>query len=63
MPQYTVFPEDGSISDQTKSKIAEEITRIHAEVMKVPKSFMRLVFVSMRAGAVIRLAKRLPLLP
>lgn len=50
MPQYTVFPEDGSISDQTKSKIAEEITRIHAEVMKVPKSFMRLVFVSYASG-------------
>ncbi len=50
MPQYTVFAEDGSISDQTKTKIAEEITRIHAEVMKVPKSFVRVVFLSYPSG-------------
>jgi hypothetical protein len=34
MPLYTIFAKDGSISDKTKAKIAEEITRIHAEVMK-----------------------------
>jgi phenylpyruvate tautomerase PptA (4-oxalocrotonate tautomerase family) len=50
MPQYTVFAEDGSISDQTKTKIAEEITCIHAEVMKVPKSFVRVVFLSYASG-------------
>ncbi len=26
MPQYTIFTEDGSISDKTKAKIAGEIT-------------------------------------
>jgi phenylpyruvate tautomerase PptA (4-oxalocrotonate tautomerase family) len=41
MPLYTVIAEDGSISDSTKAKLAGEITRIHTEVMKVPKSFVR----------------------
>jgi phenylpyruvate tautomerase PptA (4-oxalocrotonate tautomerase family) len=50
MPQYTIFAEDGSISDKTKAKIAGEITRIHAEVMKVPKGFVRVVFLSYASG-------------
>ena len=50
MPLYTVIAEDGSISDKTKAKIAEEITRIHAEVMKVPKNFVRVVFLSYERG-------------
>jgi phenylpyruvate tautomerase PptA (4-oxalocrotonate tautomerase family) len=50
MPQYTIFTEDGSISDKTKAKIAQEITRIHAEVMKVPKNFVRVVFLSYVRG-------------
>jgi phenylpyruvate tautomerase PptA (4-oxalocrotonate tautomerase family) len=50
MPQYTIFTEDGSISDKTKAKIAGEITRIHAEVMKVPKNFVRVVFLSYARG-------------
>jgi phenylpyruvate tautomerase PptA (4-oxalocrotonate tautomerase family) len=50
MPQYTIFTEDGSISDKTKAKIAEEITRIHADVMKVPKNFVRVMFLSYARG-------------
>ena len=50
MPLYTVIAEDGSISDKTRAKIADEITRIHAEVMKVPKSFVRVVFLSYASG-------------
>ncbi len=50
MPLYTIFAEDGSISDKTKAKIAEKITRVHAEVMKVPKSFVRVVFLSYGIG-------------
>src|SRR5271154_2452392 len=46
MPLYTAMTEDGSVSDQTKVRIAEEITRIHTAVMKVPKSFVRVVFLS-----------------
>ena len=35
MPLYTIFAEDGSLPNKTKAKIAQEITRMHAEVMKV----------------------------
>jgi phenylpyruvate tautomerase PptA (4-oxalocrotonate tautomerase family) len=50
MPLYTIFAEDGNISAKTKTKIADEITRIHAEVMKVPKNFVRVVFLSYASG-------------
>jgi phenylpyruvate tautomerase PptA (4-oxalocrotonate tautomerase family) len=50
MPLYTVIAEDDSISDKTRAKIAEEITRIHAEVMKVPKGFVRVVFLFYASG-------------
>lgn len=51
MPLYTAITEDGSISDETKAKIANEITRIHTSVMKVPKNFVRVVFLSYPKGA------------
>jgi phenylpyruvate tautomerase PptA (4-oxalocrotonate tautomerase family) len=44
MPLYTAITEQDFISDQKKRRIAEEITRIHATVMKVPKNFVRVVF-------------------
>jgi phenylpyruvate tautomerase PptA (4-oxalocrotonate tautomerase family) len=50
MPLYTVIAEDGSISDTTRAKIAGEITRIHVEVMKVPKGFVRVVFLPYARG-------------
>jgi phenylpyruvate tautomerase PptA (4-oxalocrotonate tautomerase family) len=50
MPQYTIFTEEGSVPGETKTKIAEEITRIHAEIMKVPKSFVRVMFLSYEGG-------------
>lgn len=46
MPQYTTITQQDFISDETKAKIAQEITRIHAAVMKVPKSFVRVMFLS-----------------
>ena len=46
MPLYTAISQDGSVSDGTKARIAEEITRIHAAVMKVPRTFVRVVFLS-----------------
>jgi phenylpyruvate tautomerase PptA (4-oxalocrotonate tautomerase family) len=50
MPLYTVMTQDGSVADGTKVKIAEEITRIHAAVMKVPRNFVRVVFLSYPKG-------------
>jgi len=46
MPLYTAITEQGFISGETKTKLAEEITRIHSAVMKVPKNFVRVVFLS-----------------
>src|SRR6201991_4005726 len=46
MPLYTAITQEGSVSDETKAKIAEEITRIHTTLMKVPRSFVRVVFLS-----------------
>jgi phenylpyruvate tautomerase PptA (4-oxalocrotonate tautomerase family) len=46
MPLYTAITEKGFVSDATKTRIAAEITRIHAAVMKVPKNFVRVVFLS-----------------
>jgi phenylpyruvate tautomerase PptA (4-oxalocrotonate tautomerase family) len=51
MPLYTVITQDGSVADGTKAKIAEEITRIHAAVMKVPRNFIRVVFLSYQKGS------------
>jgi len=51
MPQYTVISEEGSVSDETKTKIAEELTRIHTTVMNVPRSFVRVVFLSYAKGS------------
>ncbi|HEY3856479.1 MAG TPA: tautomerase family protein [Verrucomicrobiae bacterium] len=44
MPLYTAITQEGSVSDEIKAKIAGEITRIHADVMKVPRTFVRVVF-------------------
>jgi phenylpyruvate tautomerase PptA (4-oxalocrotonate tautomerase family) len=51
MPLYTTITEQGFASDETKTKIAEEITRIHSAVMKVPKNFVRVVFLSYPQGS------------
>jgi phenylpyruvate tautomerase PptA (4-oxalocrotonate tautomerase family) len=51
MPLYTVTTQEGFLSNDAKSKIAEEITRIHAAAMKVPKSFAHVVFLSYPAGS------------
>jgi phenylpyruvate tautomerase PptA (4-oxalocrotonate tautomerase family) len=51
MPLYTAITEEGSVSVETMAKIAEEITRIHTTVMKVPKNFVRVVFLSYPQGS------------
>ena len=51
MPLYTVITQDGVLEQGTKQKIAEEITRIHASVMKVPRNFVRVVFLSYQQGS------------
>ena len=51
MPLYTAIAQEGTVSAETKAKIAEEITRIHTAVMKVPKNFVRVVFLSYPQGS------------
>jgi phenylpyruvate tautomerase PptA (4-oxalocrotonate tautomerase family) len=46
MPLYTAITEHDFISDEKKATLAEEITRIHVAVMKVPRNFVRVVFLS-----------------
>jgi phenylpyruvate tautomerase PptA (4-oxalocrotonate tautomerase family) len=51
MPLYTAITQEGMVSIEVKTKIAEEITRIHTSVMKVPKNFVRVVFLSYPKGS------------
>jgi phenylpyruvate tautomerase PptA (4-oxalocrotonate tautomerase family) len=51
MPLYTAITQEGAVSSEAKAKIAQEITRIHTTVMKVPKDFVRVVFLSYPEGA------------
>ena len=51
MPLYTVITREDFLSTDTKKKIAEEITRIHSTVMNVPRSFVRVVFLSYPPGS------------
>ena len=51
MPLYTAIIQEGTVSAETKAKIAEEITRIHTTVMKVPKGFVRVIFISYTDGS------------
>ena len=51
MPLYTAITQEGTVSDETKAKIAAEITRIHATLMKVPRNFVRVVSLSYPKGS------------
>ena len=51
MPLYTVITQEHELSSETKLKMADEITRIHTAVMKVPGGFVRVVFLSYPAGS------------
>src|ERR1700744_5191262 len=46
MPLYTAITQEDTLSLETMAQIASEITRIHTAVMRVPKSFVRVVFLS-----------------
>jgi phenylpyruvate tautomerase PptA (4-oxalocrotonate tautomerase family) len=51
VPLYTAITQEGSVSDEIKAKIAQDITRIHASLMKVATSFVRVVFLSYPKGS------------
>ena len=60
MPLYTAISQDGTVSDETSAKIAEKITRIHSTVMKVPRDFVRVVFLSYPKGSGYSAGKEAP---
>jgi phenylpyruvate tautomerase PptA (4-oxalocrotonate tautomerase family) len=60
MPLYTAITQDGSVPDGTKARIAEEITRIHTTVMKVPRPFVRVAFLSYPKGCGYSAGKEAP---
>jgi len=60
MPLYTAITQEGFVSDDAKSEIAREITRIHTSVMKVPSSFVRVVFLSYPQGSGFTAGKAAP---
>jgi phenylpyruvate tautomerase PptA (4-oxalocrotonate tautomerase family) len=51
MPLYTVIAQEHALSGETKRKMSDEITRIHTTVMKVPRNFVRVVFLSYPEGS------------
>jgi phenylpyruvate tautomerase PptA (4-oxalocrotonate tautomerase family) len=51
MPLYTAITQEDTVSPEGRAKIAEEITRIHTTVMKVPKNFVRVIFLTYPKGA------------
>jgi phenylpyruvate tautomerase PptA (4-oxalocrotonate tautomerase family) len=59
MPLYTAITQD-PLPNETKAKIAEEITRIHAAVMKVPKNFVHVIFLSYPKGSGYAAGKEAP---
>ena len=58
MPFYTAITREGTVSAETKAKIAEEITRIHTTVMKVLRNFVRVVFLSFRRDLALPVESR-----
>lgn len=60
MPLYTAITQEGTVPAETRAKIAEEITRIHNTVMKVPKNFVRVVFLSYPKGSGFTGGERAP---
>ena len=51
MPLYTAIIQEGRVSDETKAKIAQDITGIHTSLMKVPASYVRVIFLSYPKGS------------
>jgi phenylpyruvate tautomerase PptA (4-oxalocrotonate tautomerase family) len=50
MPIYQCDAAPGVLTDEIKSAIAQEITRIHVEATKAPRSFVHVIFREVPAG-------------
>ena len=61
MPLYTALTQEVLLSGETKAKIAREITRIHSTVMRVPKEFVRVVFLAYPQGSGFTAGEKAPI--
>jgi len=52
MPIYTCTVTEGTLTWESKSALAAEITRIHAAVNQVPPTYVNVIFSEMPAGDV-----------
>jgi phenylpyruvate tautomerase PptA (4-oxalocrotonate tautomerase family) len=50
MPLYTSITPEGMLSAKQKQLIAEQVTKLHSEVMGAPPSFVRIIFQTYPAG-------------
>lgn len=50
MPIYTCDAAPGVLTDEIKSALAQEITRIHVEATQAPPSFVHVIFRELPAG-------------
>jgi phenylpyruvate tautomerase PptA (4-oxalocrotonate tautomerase family) len=50
MPFYTSITQEGTFSDEERAWVADQIMRIHTEVMEVPPAFVRTVFLTFPPG-------------
>jgi phenylpyruvate tautomerase PptA (4-oxalocrotonate tautomerase family) len=50
MPFYTSITQEGTLSDEKRAWVADQIMQIHTEVMEVPAAFVRTVFLSYPPG-------------
>ena len=50
MPIYTCDAAPGILTDEIKSALAQEITRIHVEATQAPPSFVHVIFRELPAG-------------
>jgi phenylpyruvate tautomerase PptA (4-oxalocrotonate tautomerase family) len=59
MPLYTAITQD-TLPREVKAEIAKGITRIHTTVMKVPASFVHVIFLSYEKGSGYTAGKEAP---
>ncbi|HEX3732670.1 MAG TPA: tautomerase family protein [Mycobacteriales bacterium] len=52
MPVYTCTTTTGTLTAGVKTALAQEITRIHAEINQVPSTYVNVVFHELPAGGI-----------
>ena len=50
MPIYQCISREGLLTESTRGKLAEEITRIHCDATGVPPSYVNVIFISVPVG-------------